>query len=124
MEGTGRAHFGFAAEVASMWGQTHAPHWPGFIFQHVAALASCLQDVWDMCWASDNPELLAIMEKGRLVVLRGSEAEEPITSSAWLAGFSDLQVGCSETWLNLLHCCKECTSMDSAAYVLSESDDG
>ena len=46
-----------------------------------------------MCWASDNPELLAIMEKGRMVVLRGSEAEEPVTSSAWLAGFSDLQVG-------------------------------
>ena len=54
-----------------------------------------VQDVWDMCWASDNPELLAIMEKGRMVVLRGSEAEEPVTSSAWLAGFSDLQVS---TW--------------------------
>lgn len=50
------------------------------------------KDVWDLCWATDNPELLAVMEKGRLVVLRGSDAEEPVTSSAWLAGFSDLQV--------------------------------
>lgn len=45
-----------------------------------------------MCWASDNPELLAIMEKGRMVVFRGTEAEEPVVSSAWLAGFKDLQV--------------------------------
>lgn len=51
-----------------------------------------LQDVWDVCWASDDPEALAVMEKGRLVVLRGSEADEPISSSAWLAGFADLQV--------------------------------
>lgn len=51
-----------------------------------------MQDVWDMCWATDNTELLAVMEKGRLVVLRGSDAEEPVTTSAWLAGFSDLQV--------------------------------
>lgn len=57
------------------------------------ALPCVLQDVWDMCWATDNPELLAVMEKGRLVVLRGSDAEEPVISSAWLAGFSDLQVG-------------------------------
>jgi hypothetical protein len=55
-------------------------------------LTCVLQDVWDLCWATDNPELLAIMEKGRMVVLRGTEAEEPVTSSAWLAGFSDLQV--------------------------------
>jgi WD repeat-containing protein 35 len=52
-----------------------------------------VQDVWDLCWATDNPELLAVMEKGRLVVLRGSDGEEPVTSSAWLAVFSDLQVG-------------------------------
>lgn len=59
-----------------------------------------LQDVWDLCWATDNPELLAIMEKGRLIVLRGTDAEEPVNSSAWLAGFSDLQVG--DTWCHKL----------------------
>lgn len=61
-------------------------------FADAAVLVCVLQDVWDLCWATDNPELLAIMEKGRMVVLRGTEAEEPVTSSAWLAGFSDLQV--------------------------------
>lgn len=50
------------------------------------------QDVWDMCWAADNPELLAIMEKGRMYVLRGMDPEEPVNSSASLAAFSDLQV--------------------------------
>jgi WD repeat-containing protein 35 len=50
------------------------------------------QDVWDLCWASDNPELLALMEKGRMYVLRGTDPEEPVNSSACLAGFSDLQV--------------------------------
>lgn len=57
------------------------------------ATAVCLvQDVWDVCWASDNSDLLAVMEKGRMVVLRGTEAEEPVNSSAWLAGFCDLKV--------------------------------
>lgn len=56
-----------------------------------------LQDVWDLCWASDNPDLLAVMEKGKLVVLRGTDAEEPVVSSAWLAGFSDLQVCSTRT---------------------------
>jgi WD repeat-containing protein 35 len=55
-------------------------------------LCPCLQDVWDLCWASDNPELLALMEKGRMYVLRGTDPEEPVNSSACLAGFSDLQV--------------------------------
>ncbi|WIA10618.1 hypothetical protein OEZ85_010800 [Tetradesmus obliquus] len=50
------------------------------------------KDVWDLCWASDNPELLALMEKGRMYVLRSSDPEEPVNSSACLAGFSDLQV--------------------------------
>ncbi|KAF8068393.1 Wdr35 [Scenedesmus sp. PABB004] len=49
------------------------------------------QDVWDLCWASDNPELLAVAEKGRMLVLRGEAPEEPVPSSAYLAAFSDLQ---------------------------------
>jgi WD repeat-containing protein 35 len=56
-----------------------------------------LQDVWDLCWAEDNPELLAIMEKGRMYVLRGMDPEEPVNSSACLAEFKDLQVCCSGT---------------------------
>lgn len=40
-----------------------------------------------MKWASDNPELLAIMEKTRMYVLRGLEPEEPILSSGYICSF-------------------------------------
>jgi WD repeat-containing protein 35 len=45
------------------------------------------KDVWSMKWASDNPELLAIMEKTRMYVLRGVEPEEPIISSGYICSF-------------------------------------
>jgi WD repeat-containing protein 35 len=45
------------------------------------------KDVWAMKWASDNPELLAIMEKTRMYVLRGLEPEEPILSSGYICSF-------------------------------------
>jgi WD repeat-containing protein 35 len=41
------------------------------------------KDVWNMKWAEDNPEQLAIMEKTRMYVLRGTELEEPVLSSAY-----------------------------------------
>lgn len=45
------------------------------------------KDVWDICWASDNPHMLAAMEKGRLYVFRGTNPEEPIASSGYLCSF-------------------------------------
>jgi hypothetical protein len=45
------------------------------------------KDVWAMKWASDNPELLAIMEKTRMYILRGLEPEEPIVSSGYICSF-------------------------------------
>lgn len=51
------------------------------------------QDVWDVCWAEDDPSLVALMEKGRMVVLRGGAPEEPVATSAHLAAFRELQVG-------------------------------
>lgn len=45
------------------------------------------KDVWAICWASDNPELLAIMEKTRMYILRGVEPEEPILSSGYICTF-------------------------------------
>ena len=33
------------------------------------------KDVWDMKWADDNPELLAIMEKTRMYVYKGLDPE-------------------------------------------------
>ncbi|XP_039278851.1 WD repeat-containing protein 35 [Nilaparvata lugens] len=50
------------------------------------------KDVWAMVWASDNPQLLAIMEKTRMYVLRGNEPEEPITSAGYICYFHDLEI--------------------------------
>lgn len=45
------------------------------------------RDVWTLKWASDDPELLAIMEKTRMYVIRGYNPEEPISTSAYIASF-------------------------------------
>ncbi|XP_049861684.1 WD repeat-containing protein 35 isoform X1 [Schistocerca gregaria] len=50
------------------------------------------KDVWAVQWASDNPELLAIMEKTRMYVLRGLEPEEPILSSGYICSFQELEI--------------------------------
>lgn len=50
------------------------------------------RDVWDMRWSSDNEESIAVMEKDKLVIYCGEEAEEPIVSYGYLARFENLQV--------------------------------
>mmetsp|Transcript_25550 Transcript_25550/g.75022 ORF Transcript_25550/g.75022 Transcript_25550/m.75022 type:complete len:1200 (-) Transcript_25550:181-3780(-) len=50
------------------------------------------KDAWDFKWSSDNPELFAMMEKTRMYIFRGLEAEEPVLSSAYLCAFADLEI--------------------------------
>ena len=50
------------------------------------------KDVWDMKWATDNPDLFAMMEKTRMYVFRNLEPEEPILSSGYICNFSDLEI--------------------------------
>lgn len=50
------------------------------------------KDVWNMRWASDNPDLFAIMEKTRMYIVRGLQPEEPVLSSAYICAFRDLQI--------------------------------
>lgn len=50
------------------------------------------KDVWAMCWAKDNPQLLALMEKTRMYVLRGTDPEEPISCSGYICNFEDLEI--------------------------------
>lgn len=50
------------------------------------------KDVWNMRWASDNPELFAIMEKTRMYIIRGLQPEEPVLSNAYICAFKDLQI--------------------------------
>mmetsp|Transcript_68370 Transcript_68370/g.163192 ORF Transcript_68370/g.163192 Transcript_68370/m.163192 type:complete len:1174 (+) Transcript_68370:203-3724(+) len=50
------------------------------------------KDAWDMRWADDNPELMAMMEKSRMYILRGLQPEEPVLSSGYLCRFKDLTI--------------------------------
>ncbi|EEB10935.1 WD-repeat protein, putative [Pediculus humanus corporis] len=50
------------------------------------------KDVWALCWASDNPSLLATMEKTRMYILRNDEPEEPIISAGYICSFKDLEI--------------------------------
>ncbi|XP_055386233.1 WD repeat-containing protein 35 [Condylostylus longicornis] len=50
------------------------------------------KDVWAICWAKDNPQLLALMEKTRMYVLRGSDPEEPISCSGYICCFEELEI--------------------------------
>ncbi|XP_043251348.1 WD repeat-containing protein 35 [Colletes gigas] len=52
------------------------------------------KDVWAMCWAQDNPTLLAIIEKTRMYVLREYDPEEPISCSGYICSFQDLEIRC------------------------------
>ncbi|GAX81565.1 hypothetical protein CEUSTIGMA_g8993.t1 [Chlamydomonas eustigma] len=62
---------------------------PGTQGEH---LAFERKDAWDMRWADDNPELFAMMEKTRMYIFRGLDPEEPVTSSAYLCSFHDLEI--------------------------------
>ena len=50
------------------------------------------KDVWDMKWATDNPDLFAMMEKTRMYIFRNLEPEEPILSSGYICSFHDLEI--------------------------------
>ncbi|CAG7833859.1 unnamed protein product [Allacma fusca] len=50
------------------------------------------KDVWNLIWARDNPNLMCVMEKTRMYVMRNGEPEEPVLTSAYLAYFKDLKV--------------------------------
>jgi WD repeat-containing protein 35 len=50
------------------------------------------RDVWDLVWAQDNPDLLSVMEKTRMYVMRGLSPEENILSSGYLCKFNNLKI--------------------------------
>nr|XP_023029130.1 WD repeat-containing protein 35 [Leptinotarsa decemlineata] len=50
------------------------------------------KDVWCMRWASDNPQLLAIMEKTRMYIFKGVYPEEPVACSGYICSFNDLEI--------------------------------
>ncbi|RNF26815.1 WD repeat domain 35 [Trypanosoma conorhini] len=50
------------------------------------------KDVWNMRWSKDDPELLVVMEKSRMYIFRGTEAEEPVQSCAYVCKFKSFKV--------------------------------
>ncbi|KAJ3324647.1 WD repeat-containing protein 35 [Boothiomyces sp. JEL0866] len=50
------------------------------------------KDVWDIKWATDNPELFSIMEKTRLYIFKNLDPEEPLTCSGYICEFDNLQI--------------------------------
>jgi WD repeat-containing protein 35 len=50
------------------------------------------KDVWSICWAADNPQLLAVMEKTRMYIFKNQDPEEPINSCGYLCSFRDLEI--------------------------------
>ncbi|KAI8828138.1 hypothetical protein BJ741DRAFT_627188 [Chytriomyces cf. hyalinus JEL632] len=50
------------------------------------------KDVWDIEWATDNPESFAIMEKTRMFIFEKNVPEDPITCSGYICNMENLQV--------------------------------
>ena len=50
------------------------------------------RDVWDMKWADDDDNMLAVMEKTKMVVIVGENVDEPAVSSGYIASFSNLEI--------------------------------
>jgi WD repeat-containing protein 35 len=45
------------------------------------------KDVWNVSWARDKPNIMAIMEKTRMYGMRNGELKEPVISSGYFAFF-------------------------------------
>lgn len=50
------------------------------------------KDVWDLRWSEDDPDMIVVMEKTKMVVINQETPEEPVVSSAYLARFKDLEI--------------------------------
>ena len=44
-----------------------------------------LQDVWNMVWSEDSPDLFAMMEKGRMYIFRSAHCEHMAHARAYCA---------------------------------------
>eukprot|EP01038_Epipyxis_sp_PR26KG_P012743 gene12743-17084_t len=50
------------------------------------------KDVWDMRWSEDDPEMIVIMEKTKMIVFRNETSEDPVICSGYLGRFKDLEI--------------------------------
>lgn len=50
------------------------------------------KDVWNVMWAEDHDDELAMMEKAKLIIISGQQVEEVANSCGYLMSFKDLSV--------------------------------
>ncbi len=43
--------------------------------------------MWDLKWAEDDENMLAVMEKTKMVIITGETPDEPVVSSGYIARF-------------------------------------
>lgn len=55
-------------------------------------LPAARKDVWNICWAKDNSDWIAVMERSKLVIMQGKEAEEPVSGAGYLCSFENMEV--------------------------------
>lgn len=53
------------------------------------------KDCWNVMWSEDNPLHFCFMERSRLYTVKGVEADEPVTTEAFICCFSNLKVTCA-----------------------------
>ncbi|CAB3400293.1 unnamed protein product [Caenorhabditis bovis] len=50
------------------------------------------RDVWSYKWDSEKEDMIALNEKAKMIVLKGDESEEPVTTSGYICSFRGLTV--------------------------------
>ena len=56
-----------------------------------STMAISKPDVWDVRWATDDPQAFATMDKTKLTIMRDLHAEAPIVTNHFLVAFGELE---------------------------------
>lgn len=53
------------------------------------------REIWGVIWDKDRDDTLVCMEKQKVIMVHGTDSEEPIHNTGYLCGFTDLTVKCA-----------------------------
>ncbi|CAD5229090.1 unnamed protein product [Bursaphelenchus okinawaensis] len=54
------------------------------------------KDVWGVIWDKNREDTLVCMEKQKVLVIHGTETEDPVNNTGYLCDFTDLMVKCAQ----------------------------
>ncbi|CAD5234713.1 unnamed protein product [Bursaphelenchus xylophilus] len=54
------------------------------------------KDVWGVIWDKDREDTLVCMEKQKVIVIHGTDTEDPVQNTGYLCDFTDLTVKCAQ----------------------------